>query len=67
MGAQVFKINKWHLFARKPVINNISRSAAPQQALVPANRYNCDVSRHMLMSMPSFIRIERGSDGGKCP
>ena len=43
MGAHVLKLNKGLLFARKPVNNNVSRSAAPKLALVPASRYNCYV------------------------
>ena len=43
MGAHDFKHNKVPLFALKPVNINVSRSASPKQALVPASRYNCDV------------------------
>ena len=43
MEAHYFKLNKVLLFARKPVNINVSRSAAPKLALVPANRYNCGV------------------------
>ena len=42
-GVHVLKLNKGLLFARKSVKNNVSRSAAPKLALVPASRYNCDV------------------------
>ena len=38
--------------------------AAPKLALVPENRYNCDVNNSFLIYVPSFIRIERGLDGG---
>ena len=44
MGAHVRKMNMVPLFARTLVITNVSRSAAPKLALVPASRYNCDVS-----------------------
>ena len=64
MGAHDFKLNKVPLFALKSVNINVSLSAAPKLALVPASRYNCDVTGHTTMSVPSFIRIERGSDGG---
>ena len=43
MGAHVLKLNKVPLFARKPVNINVSRSADPKLALVPASRYKCDV------------------------
>ena len=43
MGAHDFKHNKVPRFARKPVNINVSRSAAPKQAVVPASHYNCDV------------------------
>ena len=65
--ARVLKLNKGLRFARKPVNFNVSRSAAPKLALVPACHYNCDVKSHTLMSVPSFIRIERGSDRSPCP
>ena len=44
MGAHDFKLNKVPLFSRKPVNINVSLSAAPKLALVPAGRYYCDVS-----------------------
>ena len=45
MGVYVLKLNKGLLFAKKPmnISFNVSRSAAPKLALVPASRYNCDV------------------------
>ena len=64
MGAHDFKLKKVHLFAKRPVNINVLRSAAPKLALVPANRYNCHIYNHMLKSVPSFIKIERGLDGG---
>ena len=42
-GAHDFKLKKILLFARKPVNINVLRSATPKLALVPANRYNCDI------------------------
>ena len=66
-GAHDFNLYMVPLFARKPGNINVSRSAAPKLAHVPASRYNCDERSHMLMSVLSFIRIERGSDGGMCP
>ena len=43
MGSHVLKLNKVPFFARKPVNINVSGSASPKQALVPAYRSNCDV------------------------
>ena len=42
-GTHYFKLKKVLLFARKPVNINVLRSATPKLALVPANRYNCDI------------------------
>ena len=42
--AHDIKHKKEPLFARKPVTMNVSRSAAPKVALVPANCYYCDVN-----------------------
>ena len=64
MGASDFKYTKVPLFARKPWNINTSMSAAPKLALVPASRYYCDVNWSTTMYVTSFIRIERGSDGG---
>ena len=44
MVAHYFKLNKVPLFALKSVNINVSLSAAPKLALVPANRYYCDVN-----------------------
>ena len=44
MGAHDFKLKKVPLFSRKLVNINVSLSAAPTLALVPASRYNCDVN-----------------------
>ena len=43
MGARDFKLNNVPLFSLKSVNSNVSRSAAPRLAFVPANRYNCDI------------------------
>ena len=42
MGAHDFKLKKVLLPTLKKVNINVSRSAAPELALVPASRYNCD-------------------------
>ena len=43
MGNHDLKVNKGLLFAAQLANINVSRSAAPKLALVPASRYNCDV------------------------
>ena len=48
MGAHDFKLDKVPFPALKSVNINVSRSAAPQLALVPASRYNCDVKESNL-------------------
>ena len=42
-GGHDFKLNMMPLFACTPGNINVSRSAAPKLALVPASRYYCDV------------------------
>ena len=44
MEAHDYKYNKVPLLARKTGNINTSMSTAPQVALVPASRYNCDVN-----------------------
>ena len=44
MGAHVFKLNKVPLFALKSVNINVSLSAGPKLALVPASRYYYNVN-----------------------
>ena len=63
MGAYDFKLNKVPLFSRKSVNINVSLSVAPKLALVPASRFTAILTGLTTMSVPSFIRIERGSDG----
>ena len=43
-GTNDFKYNKVPFFARKTGNINTSMFAAPKLALVPASRYNCDVT-----------------------
>ena len=45
MGAQNFKLKKVPFPTLKKVNINVSRYAAPELALVPASRYNCDVKQ----------------------
>ena len=56
MGAHDFKLIKVPLFSRKSVNINVSLSAAPELALVPASRYYCDVnwSNHKCMCQVSL-------------
>ena len=42
-GAHDFKLNNVPFLSQKSLHINVSRSAAPTLALVPAGRYNCDV------------------------
>ena len=44
MGANDFKLNKVSLYALKSSGYQVSMSAAPKLALVPASRYYCDVN-----------------------
>ena len=43
MGAHDCKLNNVPVFARKTVNINVSRTAAPKLALVPASLYNSDI------------------------
>ena len=63
MGTHDLKYNKVPLFGRKTGNINTSMSAAPKLALVPASHYYCDENGQTTMYVPSFIKIERGSDG----
>ena len=44
MGGPYFILNNVPLFARKSVNTNVSLSAVPKLALVPASRHNCYVN-----------------------
>ena len=65
MGAHDFKLNKVPLFALESVNINVSLSAAPKQLLCQQPVITGMSTGHTTMSVPMFIRIERGSDG--CP
>ena len=54
MGAHDFKLYNVPFFARIPVNFNVSKSAAPKLALVPASRYNCDVKQSNLIPYAKF-------------
>ena len=54
MGAHDFKLNKVPFSAEKSVNINVSRSAAPKLALVPASRYSCDVKESNLNVCAKF-------------
>ena len=43
MVVHVLKINKVPLFAENPLNTNVSSSAAPKLALVPASHYDCHI------------------------
>ena len=54
MGVHDFKLNKVPFRSLKSVNINVSRSAAPKLALVPARRYNCDVKESNLNVCAKF-------------
>ena len=54
MGAHDFKLNKVPFSALKSVNINVTRSAAPKLALVPASRYNCNVKESNLNVCANF-------------
>ena len=54
MGTHDFKLNKVSFSALKSVNINVSRSAAPILALVPASRYNCDIQESQLNICAKF-------------
>ena len=56
MGAYDFKLYKLPLFFSKSVNINVSLSAAPKLALVPASRYNCDVKQSNLNVCAKFLK-----------
>ena len=54
MEVHDFKLNKVPFPSLKSVNINVSRSAAPKLALVPASRYNCDVKDLNLNGCATF-------------
>ena len=48
------KLNKVPFSALKSININVSRSATPKLALVPASRYNCDVKESNLNFCAKF-------------
>ena len=62
MGAHDSKLITVPLFSKKTLNINVSLYAAPKLALVPVSRSYCDVNWSYHNLVPSFIRIERGSD-----
>ena len=54
MGAHDFKLYNVPFTVRKPVNFNVSRSAAPKLALVPASCYMCDVKHLNLKVCAKF-------------
>ena len=63
MGAQYFIPNKMPFFARKSVNTNVSLSAAKNELLCQQAVITAMQTSHTSMSVPSFVRIERGSNG----
>ena len=55
MVAYDFKLIKVPLFSRKSVNINVSLSAAPKLAHVPANRYSCDVDWSYHNVIPAIL------------
>ena len=53
-GAHDFKLYNVPFFARIPMNFNVSRSAAPKLALVPASCYMCDVKQSYLKVCAKF-------------
>ena len=49
-----YKLKNVPFFARKPVNLNVSRSAAPKLALVPASCYMCDAKQPNLKVCAKF-------------
>ena len=62
-GTHDFKYNMVPLFARKPENINTSMSAATKQLLCQQAVITAMYPGHSTMYVPSFIKIERGSDG----
>ena len=54
MGAHDFKLYSVPFLARKLVNFNVSRSAAPKLALLPASCYMCDVKQSNLKVCAKF-------------
>ena len=54
MEAHDIKYNIVPLFARKPVKFNVSRSAAPKLALVPASCNSCNIKQSNLNVCAKF-------------
>ena len=54
MRAHNFKLYKVPFSALKSVNINVSRSAAPKLAIVPASRYKCDVKESNLNLCAKF-------------
>ena len=54
MGANDFKLYNVPFLARKPMNCNVSRTAVPKLAFVPASCYNCDVKQSNLNVCANF-------------
>ena len=56
MGPMTSNLTRCLIFARQPVNITVLRSAAPKLALVPANRYFCDVNKSNLNFFFKFFQ-----------
>ena len=54
MGAHDFKLYNVPFLDRTPVNFNVSRSAVPKLALVPASCYMCDIKQSNLKGCAKF-------------
>ena len=65
MGSTTLTLTRCLFITRKPVNINVLRPAVPKLALVQAQQavITAIQTSHTSMSVPSFVRIERGSDG----
>ena len=63
-GVHYFILNKMPVFALKSVNTNVSLFAAKNELLCQQAVITAMQTSHTSMSVPSFVRIERGSNGG---
>ena len=63
-GGQILHTKQDAFFARKSVNTDVSLSAAKNELLCQQAVITAMQTSHTSMSVPSFVRIERGSNGG---
>ena len=61
MGTHDFKLKKVPFPTLQKVNINVLRSAAPELALVPASRYNCDVQCAFFARKPVNFDVSRSA------